>query len=830
MKKKNRITTNSLRTIKISIPRFISLMIMSMLGVFVFSGLQATSPDMINTLDKYFDQNNVYDLKILSTMGLVEDDINALKNVEGINEVERSYSKDVLIQNNQEEYVVNISSIPKNLNKIQLIEGTLPKKNDDIVVEASMLEKNNLNIGDKVKISDDSFKVNEFTITGVVKSPLYFNSSTLNNNRGATSIGSGTINYYAYVKSDSFDLDYYTYIYITINEAKEKVTSSESYIDLISNIKDSIDPIKESQEKLRYESIYSELVKNIGISSIGTYNSENILNSIKYPTWYIYDRQDNSTYSGYIEDSNSIKNLSKIFPIVFFAVAILISLISMNRMVEDDRLEIGTLKSLGFSNKSIMHKYLLFSLLATVAGGILGSVLGIVIIPTIIFNIYGILFDLPRIDLSLNLLTTLIGFLISIICICGTTIITVIKVLKEKPAALMRAKPPKNGKRVFLENIKVIWKSLKFSNKITIRNLFRYKKRLIVTVCGIAGCTALMLCGFGIKDSIVDITKVQYGEVFKFDAMVYLDNLDINSINEVFNYEEIYSKTPVEILGATLEDIEVNMFICDDNEKLSKVVNLSNRNTNKLTKLENGKVIITDKLADLLSIKIGDDILVHDVNNNSYTYEVSDIVKNYIGHYIYIDKSTYESSGMNYKPNVIYFNTIDLTSEEQDNLTSKLIENDSVISVSFISSQMESVSNMLESLDKVVAILIVLAAMLAFVVLYNLSNININERKREIATLKVLGFYDHEVDNYITKETIISTILGIIIGLVFGYFLTNVVITSVELEKTRFIHHISLQSYLYASAMSALFTLIVNFITHFSLKKIDMIESLKSVE
>lgn len=924
----------------------------------------------------------------------------------------------------------------------------MPSETNEIVVEPNMLTKNNLKIGDTINLGDEIFKDKEVKIVGTIDSSLYFNDVTLDQTRGNTSIGAGRINYYAYVLPDNFDQKYYSSIYITVANSKEKLTSSEEYDILINDITTKLENIKSEQEDLRYTNLYNEIneeitekeqeanekleegkqeldnakneldegkdklnvaekglssfknqldeaknkldianeqlvlfkaeldkasVKlnsgkaefnkaleqyNVNINEIETninslkktindienllknldsstdeykmyyqklkelkvqlsqletlnttkksietseaeynsnvlkynksnqeyqsnlkkyesnlekYNDSNRtyqeslekyntnlskyedatteynkekdkaqeqindakeeLNNIKHPIWYIYNRTNYSTYSEYIDDTNSIANLSKIFPVVFFAVAILVSLISMNRMVEEDRLEIGTLKSLGFSNNKIMSKYFIFSFSATVVGNILGSILGLIIIPLLIFNIYGMLFDVPNFQFKLNLNATILGFIIVIICVCGTSILSVLKVLKEKPSDLMRPKAPKGGKRVFIEKIKFIWNNLKFSNKVTIRNLFRYKKRVLVTVVGIAGCTALILCGFGIRDAIVDIANMQYDETFKFDATIYTNSLKDDDIKELFNDKRISKVTKSQTVSAEIKDIDVNMFITENNDELNSIVNLIDKNTQNKVQMEPGKIIITDKLADLAGLNVGDTIDILDVDNNFYQYEISAVVKNYLGHFIYIDKETFEKSGKTFEPNIVYINTTnELTEVEKEEISTKLLEHDEIINVSFTSALMESADNMLKSLNKVVAILIVLGAMLSFVVLYNLSSININERKREIATLKVLGFYDKEVDNYITKENILLTILGIAIGLIAGYFLTKGVITTVEIEKARFIHQIKFNSYLYASIISGLFTLIVNIITHFNLKKIDMIESLKSVE
>ena len=1002
MKKKNRLLTNTLRTIKKTFPRFLSLIIMSLLGVLVFVGLTATSPDMVATIDKYFDKYNTYDINVVSSMGLTDKDISSLKKITNIQDIEGSYSEDVLVKKDDVEYVLKVSSLPTKINTLHIIAGRLPENDTEIVVEENFLTNLDYKLNDKITLNSDNFKEKEVTIVGTVSSSLYFNNVEVNQNRGSTTIGTGTINYYSYVKPSNFNTDYYTNIYLTVKKAKEETTSSSSYLSLIEDLTNELNKIKDTEENRRYQDLYTEAedeinkneaqanqefadakkeldqakeelsegkkeldqvaktlsstkkqlnaakkeitngkqeledtLKKYNITNLNTSlskvnnnisNIEKILSTLdpssseyqtnsatlvslkqqrtlintlinteeqlnqaektynsnyskykkanreyqsglkeyntnlaKYndsleeyndskrevedelkearqqladiskPTWYIYDRSDDQTYSSYIDQTKSISNLSALFPLVFYAVAILVSLISMNRMVEDDRGEIGTFKSLGFTNREIRNKYLIFSLSATLIGGLIGIIIGLTLIPYLIFSIYRILFSIPDFQFTLNLPSTLGGLFIAILCICGSSIITSNSILKDKPASLMRPKAPKNGKKILLEKIKPLWHHLKFSNKITIRNIFRYKKRVLVTIIGISGCTALMLCGFGIKDCIVDITNMQYGQTFKYDATIYTNNLKLSEVQDITNNPQIKDYTLAEVITGNVGESNINMLITENQDQLSKIVNLYNEDNKKIT-LQKNEVIITDKLADNHNLTIGDQITVLDSDKKEYQFIISGIVKNYLGHYIYMSKETFENINEQYQPNIIYLNTPELSTTEKDELSNELLAKDSVINVVHTSTLKDSVKDMLDSLNKVIVILVLLSALLSFVVLYNLSNINISERNREIATLKVLGFYDSEVDHYITKETIILTIIGITIGLGLGIVLTNLTIGTVEMENYRFLRRINPLSFLYASIISSLFTIIVNYVTHFTLKKINMIESLKSIE
>lgn len=898
---KNRLVTTSLREIKNSFPRFLSLLIMSFLGVFVFSGLKATAPAMMDSLDQYYKEANTYDIKLTSTLGF--DNLDYFSDIEEIKDIELSNYNDTPFKGkNDKDYVIQIASVTSSLNKLDYDISSL--KDNELLVEKAFIEKSEYQIGDTITFDETCFKNNTFVIKGVVDSTLFFSNADLSNNRGKTNVGNGTINFYGFTTLNTFSLDYYKNIYITVKDANLYQTNSKKYVDLIDNVKNKLvlkeekvlknrlDKVKEIYEPLKevndniikyneekklidyylgllnmsqdeFKVYFSQLDKNDanyslykqlydGIilyeNSTEEYNNllsqieaqgytiesfNNYVNSLKRivdnARMYVYDRLDNSTYKSYIDDTNSITNLAYVFPLVFYAVAILVSLVSMNRMVEDDRLMLGTFKSLGFSNNQILFKYMLFALLATLIGGILGVGLGVIIIPSMINSIYRILFDLPKFYINLNFKDSLIGFIIAVICIGGATLFTLVKELKAKPAELLRPKAPKPGKRILLEKWHAVWNRIKFSNKITIRNISRYKKRVIVTTLGIAGCCALMLCGFGIRDSISDIPEKQFGYVTSQDATVYFSNISKKEADNLLTQDEIVSHSNVSLINGETGQYDITINVLENGyEEFQHFYDIK---TKENLSLNDNEVFISDKLAQLLSLSKGDKIEFNDNNYNSYSFTIAAVVENYIYHYVYMTESTYKQvTNEEMIVNTAYIKLKNLNEEEKENFQKKLLNNEDILNVTFVQDAIDSADDMLQSLNKVVIILIVLAALLSFIVLYNLSNINIHERKREIATLKVLGFYQKEVDHYITQENIILTIIGIIIGLIFGYFLTNIVISTVEIEYVRFIHKIKFLSFVYASLLSILFTLIVNLITHFSLEKIDMIESLKSVE
>ena len=825
--KKNRILTSSFRKIKSTYKRFISLMCMALLGVGFFAGIQATSPDMLKTLDTYLDKNDVYDIEIVSTLGLTDNDINKIKEIENIDKVEGIYSKDVIMKTDKEEYIIKMIGINDNINKISLIEGNLPKKDDEIVVEKKFIEEEHINIGDTIKFEDNELLKKEYKIVGIVQSPLYFSRK-----RGNTNLGKGQINYYAYAQNSVFNQNYYNSIYLTVQNAKNLTTSTNEYKELIETTKNKIDEIKQDRQDARFNEVYGEYINLAKLQ-----NQDIDQSNLTTPTWYITDRTNNQGYTDFIDATQSIEKIGNVFPLVFYIIAVLVSLVSMTRMIDEDRQELGTLKALGFNNLRIMIKYIIYSLSATTIGGILGMTIGFRLIPSIIWNIYQMLFTIPDFIIEFNVILGMIGLLIGILCICGSCIIATHKELIHTPSILMRPKAQKAGKRTILEHIHFIWNHLKFSNKITIRNLFGYKIRVFVTIIGIAGCTALILAGFGLKDSISSIVNYQFENVSKYDKMITLksDKGNDGLKQELKENENIIDYVPIRMETVKIynndKNYEINLVVTDNPKELEKVISLNDINNNyNNVNVEEDKVILSEKTAKLLEVKQVNEISFKDEQNNEYKLQVQAQVENYINNYAYLSKNTYEKIFGEYKENVVLVTTKDLSDENSQKLDESILNNESVASITTSKDIINSVKDMMDSLDSVVLILVVSAAILAFVVMYNLSNINISERKREIATLKVLGFYDKEVDNYITKENIILTIIGIALGLIFGVYLGHFIITTCEIETLMFVRHVNTQSYIYATLITTIFTIIVNIFTHKNLKKIDMIESLKSVE
>lgn len=861
---KKSLLKDSIRQIKNTFKRFLSILLIVLLGVGFFAGMQATSPDMKEAIDEYFDAQNMMDIEVISTLGLTCDDINALKNVEGVSQVNPAYSFDASINTDKKDIVVKIESIPEDINKITLLDGKLPDNSDECVVEEGFLSGTQYNIGEYITINPEKMdssvlnseedasedtdknsseevsvvKNNKIKIVGTVKSPQYISRS-----RGTSKLGSGTVNYYMYIPKENINMSVYTVAYVTADGAIELETYNEKYDELISNIKDKIEEISEERKQTRYEEIVNEATEKLNEAQQKLNDARTQISKIKKPTWYILDRNSNYGYVEYIQDTDRIANISKVFPAVFFIVAALISLTSMSRMIEEQRVQIGTLKALGYNKIDISIKYIIYALLATMIGGIIGMSIGFYLIPNIIWSMYEMMYTLPEVQLKFRLNIGLIGLIFALICTLGATIYTCINQLKEKPANLMLPRAPKPGKRILLEKIKFIWSRFKFTQKVTARNIFRYKKKFLMTIIGVAGCTALIVAGFSIRDSVSQMIPKQYGEIFKYDGIIILNddvtNSQIQDEIEKIGQEEIIDSTmSCYMKTAEITNIEnsqtLNLVVINSNDNISNFINIRSRKNKTIYSLDNEKVIISEKIAKLLNIKVGDKITIKNTDNIEKDVIVGAISETYINHYIYMSSNLYNTLyGENsYKPNTILIKEKENTEiDQEEKLGKTLLDNKDIASgVSFLSNTKDVFGEVMDKMQLVVYILIISAALLAFAVLYNLSNVNISERIKELATLKVLGFYNKEVFNYITKETRILTGIGIILGLVAGYFLGMYIIKTCELDMLMFVQEVKPMSFVYGFVITIIFAEIVNIAVKHTLKKISMADSLKSVD
>ena len=567
------------------------------------------------------------------------------------------------------------------------------------------------------------------------------------------------------------------------------------------------------------------------------------IKKIENPKWYVQTREDALTeYQGYGDNADRMRSIGKVFPVLFFLVAALISLTTMTRMVEEQRVQIGTMKALGYGKAAIAGKYIGYALIATLGGSIFGVLAGEKILPFIIIYAYMILYKhLPAILVPYHMSYALQASGIAVACTLIATIASCYKELAAEPAELMRPAAPKQGKRILLERIGIIWKHLNFTWKSTVRNLIRYKKRFFMTIFGIGGCMALMVVGFGLKDCIYEIVSLQYEKVQFYDAATYMSD-DISEENRQQLHDYLDQNADIkETIEARMQKTDVKsasgkktlyLMVPSDNEKIEDFLSFHSRtNKDEVYSLKKDEVILTEKMASLLNVKVGDELTIEDEDRGDQTVTVGAICENYMGHYLYLSPEKYEELyGVPAEYNTIIYSVKDGKDDQIEKIGTKLLSMDGVLNVSYTSSIEGRLDDMLRSLNLVIVVLIVSAGMLAFVVLYNLNNINITERQRELATLKVLGFYDGEVASYVYRENILLTIIGSVVGMVLGNLLHRYIILTVEVEEAMFGRQIHWQSYLYSFLFTVAFSLFVNWVMFYKLKKIDMVESLKSVE
>jgi len=561
------------------------------------------------------------------------------------------------------------------------------------------------------------------------------------------------------------------------------------------------------------------------------------LADLEQPEWYVFNRNDNPGYSEYGENANRINNIASVFPVFFILVAALVCLTTMGRMVEEQRTQIGTLKAMGYTNSEIIFKYMFYAAAATLTGALVGVLVGMKLFPTVIIVAYGIMYNIPELCTPIDVPNAVISIAVCLAAMLFTVFFSCKSVLSEQAAQLMRPKAPKIGKRIFIEKITPIWKRFNFSSKVTARNLFRYKRKMLMSTIGIAGCTALLLTGFALYDSINDIIRLQYGEIQFYDGMVIYDGekypeADDKSAEIISDYGESVNVFQKQMsVSANDTDVDAYIAVPSDPEKFTEFFTLRSRQTGEHYELTDGTVYIDEKMSLLLGgVTGGDKLTISKSDTETVDVTLTAFFENYPGHYVYMTENTYVSLfGEAPGYNSLYFSH-NLTTDEEDSLAEKILKTEGTLTVSFSSAVKENYVNMLSALTLVIVVVIVSAGALAYVVMYNLTNINITERIREIATLKVLGFYDKEVDAYIFRENILLTLMGTAVGLFVGIFLAQFIITTAEVDLVMFGRNIYAGSYVLAAIFTLVFSLLVTLVMHRRLKDVDMIEALKSVE
>lgn len=1119
---KKSLIKNTFREIKNSKARFFSIMAIIALSCGFYCGIKATAPSMVHMADNYYQRTNLMDYRLVSNVGFETSDLDAVKNLDEVTYAEAGYFADVLSDYHNSAHEVRLIAVHDNLNELTLIDGRLPRKKGEIVVEDGNFSGTSPKIGETIKVNKNSKESNssdllstfEYKVVGVVRSPMYVSYE-----RGSTTVGDGSLDAFMYVHKSSFKTERFTEIYVKtkyskgetvneeylsnidkfksklvkvgktqskifkienideaqntldekkqefqdskkeaeeklsdakkkldeaekeyysqINEARQKISSGQiqlkngyaeyysgkekyeeeiakaekmlkksqkeydkgikqynsglkkykkgekeynkSYDEFykvtkpeleeklkkvqgsladIQGLLDSVeqalkvtaDPgtiavltaqknqltpkktalekavaeitsgietgkttlsdakkelrkskalldknkkkletakiqLKEGKAKLEktkvqekkklddaykllkskeselssaesqleekaksgleelnqgqkdYKDSKAKINKKLSKAEKKLNKAQKKLDQVERPKWYVFTREDNPGYKGFRDNTGRVDAVAAVFPVFFLLVALLVCLTTMTRLIDEKRTEIGTFKALGYSNASIVGKFLVYSTSAAVIGSAVGITLGVSILPKIIYNAYKMMYNMDDITIVPDVASIIINVAVALLCTTVVTAFACYKALGYIPAQLMRPKGPKSGKRILLEKVKPLWSRFSFTSKVTARNIFRYKSRMFMTVLGVAGCTSLIVAAFGLQDSLNAIASIQFDEIYSYNAVVVADTdstEEISNLNtEISEYKNVNSSAVVAFIDGEAKSPKsyidsLNICVPQNLKEFSKLVNLRTREKHTPLEFSDNSVIITEKMSKLLNVGVGDSIKVA-VDDVEKSLKISGISEQYVGHYIYMTPALYEKSFGKIDYSTVFVELKDVYKTQSD-FGNMILKRDDVSAVSFIQSSVDELNDMLKSLNMVVFIMILCAGALAFVVLYNLTNINIAERIREIATIKVLGFNNLETSAFIYRENIALVILGILLGLLMGTFLSGWIVTTVELDNVQFGRTIHWVSYLWATLLTALFSLVVNFIMYFKMKNVNMVESLKSVE
>lgn len=817
------------RTIFRNKKRFCSILIITALGVMMLSGLKAACDDLRYSADQFYDEQQVFDIQIVSTMGLNEDDLAALRKANGIERAEGVYRETVYTSVNGSSQNADVQTLGGQLNMPYLLKGRLPENEKEIAVSKTYADDSGKTIGDTIRFHEPSQIRSTYTISAIVQDPL-----DLNNKDGAASFRSiSASRYVCFIRKDSISVPAYTAAYVQVKGSRDMASYSDEYEALIKQAKKTLEQdVKKQQEDRRYDELVEQM--KLAAAAVDPKAAAYVdTSSIEHPKWYIQDRSSLSSYSNIESDAASIEAVGTAFPIVFFTVAILIALTTITRMVEEERLLIGTYKALGFRNIEIMKKYLLYAGSACLLGGIIGDIGGFLLLPKFVFSIFQTLYLIPNYSLQFDAWYGIGGIALFTGGILIAVWIAVHEELRHMPAVLMRPKAPRTGARVLLERIRPLWRNLTFLNKVTARNLFRYKKRMLMTVFGIMGCSALVLCAMAINDSVSALIPRQYEHIYRYDLMVMTD--DAQGGTKLSTDDEVSECLALLVDNATIKssgnkEERVQLMVFSEQADVASYLSLEDLNGDPVT-LEKGDVYVTQNASQVLDFSVKDTIRVQNSDLKEVRIKVTGIVQNYLGNTIYMGENTYESLFGSYEDNAVLANFKGNISEQQkDSYVQKLEDRDGVLSVVSTSSMQDAFETSFSLITSVVYLILAMAAALAFVVLFTLSTTNISERIRELATIKVLGFYDKEVHSYVNKETLLLTLLGILVGLPAGTILAQSLTYVLNMPSIHFAVTIRPISYLYTVLLSFGFAVVVNLITNRVLNHIDMVESLKSME
>lgn len=883
--------------------RFISIFCLMMLGSFALVGLKVTGPNMRETGTHYFEDLNLSDLTVIGDYGIDSTNQKAINQLSGTKKIEYGYLKDVEIKNTTDS--IRLFSNPNTISKYELTEGEDAKNENEIVLSDTYKDQydigDTIKVTEKESLGTKVLKKHSFKIVGFAKSAEFVSSI----NMGQSTSGSGELKGYGFVSSEVFDSDFYMIARMTFQDTENVDPYSDEYTDLIQAHKNELDELLEDQPQLRLQALKEEYQDNIDdgqqqideakqkltdtreqlndageqieeakttIASSDSQlksakqqlasgkttlaekeiakNEEKLedakeeMNNLETPVYSLSTRREAPGADGYKiynTISTIIDALANVFPIFLYFVAALVTLTTMTRFVDEERVNAGTLKALGYTDRDVMKKFTVYGLIAGVSGTIAGILLGHLLLPEIVYNAYKSGFDVPAIERHFYVKTSLAALVLSILSAVLPAYVVGLRELREKPAALLLPKAPTKGSKIFLEPLKPIWSKMSFTHKVTARNIFRYKKRMFMTIFGVCGAVALLFTGFSVQNSISKINDRQFGELIKYDLIVaqnsHLSEEEQQDLDSLLSSEAIKQQLPIhyesvsKVAGAKKDDQEIKMIVTQDEEKFREYFTLTNRRDKKEIDLDNDGVVISERLAKLLDVKAGDRFTITDSNDKEHEVEVAAITEMYTGHFMFMTDSYYETAfSENYQANANLVSLNDRSTDNAKQQASRFMELSGVKGVVQNTTMITQINTIVDSLNQIMEVLILVAVLLAIVILYNLTNINVAERIRELSTIKVLGFYDKEVTLYIYRETILLSLLGILAGFGVGDILFRYILAVVPPDEVMFNPALGVKAFAVPAIFIAVITFILGCMMNRKLRHLDMLSALKSVE
>lgn len=861
--------------------RFLSIMLLMMLGAFAFVGLKVTGPDMQATASQYLKKHNTMDLSVIASYGFSDDDKEELDSIKNA-DVEYGYLTDVTVKNTDD--AIRVFSKSTSISTYELVSGRLPKSSDEIALASTM--KDDYKVGDTISFTqsdeDGILKNTTYKVVGFVNSSEILSTTSL----GSSTAGDGSLSNYAVVTESAFDTDTYTIARIRYDDLKTLNPFSESYKQKVADKQDELDDLLSDNAEQRLASLKSDAQAEVDAnqekvdsakaqlaaqeSALASLSAEQQaaaqssidqaqaeiteseseiqeaqakIDAMTEPTYTSYTRSTlpgGEGYQTYESSTSSISSIGNIFPVVLYVVAALVTFTTMTRFVDEERTNSGILKALGYSNSDVIKKFVIYGFVASMIGTVLGIVAGHYLLSRIIAQIVTSDTTLGETHLYFYWNYTAIALILALISAVLPAFLIAKNELSEKPAQLLLPKPPVKGSKIFLERIGVIWRRLSFTHKVTARNIFRYKQRMLMTIFGVAGSVALLFAGLGIRSSLGNVIENQFTNLMPYDMIVVKNDdnsssenqevKDFMDSNKVSQYQSIYFTTLSETISGLTDKQTVSIMVSSGDD-FGDFIHLKDASSGDSLTLSDDGIIISEKLASLYHVEAGDSFTLKDSDGKKHTVKVAAVAEMNVGHYLFMSQKVYQKIfGETPNDNAYLVTLKNDSSSNIEKLSTKLLAMSGVSVVSQNSSLVKTVKSVVASLNGAMTILIVVSILLAVVILYNLTNINVAERIRELSTIKVLGFYDKEVTMYIYRETISLSLIGIIVGLIGGKYLHQVIMGMIGSDSIMFGTTVGWDIYAIPIAVIVIILLALGWLVNHILKTVDMLEALKSVD